>query len=407
MIILLVCSRHNYGDARRGVGTEYANFIPALRGLGHEVFHFDSWERARYRDFGELNQDLLRRVDEVKPDVVFSVQTNFELWSETWLSLRRAGGPILINWGTDDSWRYPSFSRFVVESFDAYVTTSYTAFERLRKGGHDRVFLSQWAVLSTATTVPLVYKDCTRNVSFIGTARPARKRWIQELGKRGVEVDCFGHGFPNGSIAASDIPRLMRESRLSINFADSVRGLSRGRLALSRQLKSRVFEVAGASTLLLTEPVPELAAHYQIGSEIDVFTSPDQLAERIGHYLANPDLRDAVAYAGYRRTVADHTYERRFEGVIQFAVEKRAVYLTRLPKRDNVQFDTVVSTYRSVSPLMRLLGRALTIACRMVWGPIRGPRAARRIAFEISWRVAGGRTYSALGLPGRLFYDST
>jgi spore maturation protein CgeB len=381
--------------------------MPALRGLGHEVVHFDSWERARYRDFGELNQDLLSRVDEINPDVVFAVQTNFELWSETWLRLRRAGGPILINWGTDDSWRYRSFSRYVVDSFDAYVTTNYPAFERLRKDGHDRAFLSQWAVPLAATKAPLLYADCTRNVSFIGAARPTRRRWIHDLGKRGVEIDCFGHGFPNGSVAASDISRLMRESRLSINFADSVRVFSKGRLSMSKQLKARIFEVAGASTLLLTEPVAELATYYHVGSEIDVFTDPDQLAERIGHYLANPVARDAVAFAGYRRTVTDHTYERRLEDVIRFALERRAACATRLAKKDDVKFDIVVAEHRSVSPLVRLLGRVLTAACRMVWGPIRGPRAARRIAFEISWRIAGRRTYSAMGLPGRLFYDAS
>jgi len=31
-------------------------------------------------------------------------------------------------------------------------------------------------------------------------------------------------------------------------------------------------------------------------------------------------------------------------------------------------------------------------------------RAARRLLFEISWRLGGRRTYSAAGLPGRLFY---
>jgi spore maturation protein CgeB len=39
-----------------------------------------------------------------------------------------------------------------------------------------------------------------------------------------------------------------------------------------------------------------------------------------------------------------------------------------------------------------------------VFGRVRGPRAARRLVYELSWRLAGKTTYCARGLPGRLFY---
>jgi spore maturation protein CgeB len=49
--------------------------------------------------------------------------------------------------------------------------------------------------------------------------------------------------------------------------------------------------------------------------------------------------------------------------------------------------------------------RALLLAvCQPLWGRYRGGRAARRILFEFSWRIFGETTYSARGLPGRLFY---
>ena len=37
MRVLCVFGEHNYGDPNRGEGYEYANFVPALRRLGHEV----------------------------------------------------------------------------------------------------------------------------------------------------------------------------------------------------------------------------------------------------------------------------------------------------------------------------------------------------------------------------------
>jgi spore maturation protein CgeB len=46
----------------------------------------------------------------------------------------------------------------------------------------------------------------------------------------------------------------------------------------------------------------------------------------------------------------------------------------------------------------------LLLPCLFFWGKSRGGRAARRILFELSWRLFGRKTYTAMGWPGRLFY---
>jgi spore maturation protein CgeB len=53
---------------------------------------------------------------------------------------------------------------------------------------------------------------------------------------------------------------------------------------------------------------------------------------------------------------------------------------------------------------MHLLRAMLVAPLSLIFGPRRGARAARRILFELSWRVAGAKTYSASGWPGRIFY---
>ena len=112
MRILCVFGRHNYGDPARGEGYEYSNFLPALRNLGHEVQLFDSFSRIPYSDFAALNKALLESAESFRPDVVFCVLMGYEVWLET-LDLIHATGTYLVNWGTDDSWKYDQFSRFV------------------------------------------------------------------------------------------------------------------------------------------------------------------------------------------------------------------------------------------------------------------------------------------------------
>jgi spore maturation protein CgeB len=53
---------------------------------------------------------------------------------------------------------------------------------------------------------------------------------------------------------------------------------------------------------------------------------------------------------------------------------------------------------------LRVLKAILVFPLSLLFGKRRGARAARRLLFELSWRVAGAKTYRASGWPGRLFY---
>ncbi len=79
MRILCVFGQYNYGEPSRGEGYEFSNFIPTFRRLGHEVLFLESWNRERYKDFRELNEIFLRTVEEKRPDIVFSVLSNYEI----------------------------------------------------------------------------------------------------------------------------------------------------------------------------------------------------------------------------------------------------------------------------------------------------------------------------------------
>ena len=94
MKILCVFGRYAYGDPLRGDGYEYTNFLPAFAALGHEIELFDSFDRRGYPDFADLNQRLLGRVIAFKPDVIFCVLMNYEVWSERSTSFARTLRPL-------------------------------------------------------------------------------------------------------------------------------------------------------------------------------------------------------------------------------------------------------------------------------------------------------------------------
>jgi spore maturation protein CgeB len=399
--VLCVLGRHAYGDPARGEGYEHANFLPALAALGHETHVFDSLDRTAYRDFAELNEAFLSRVEAVRPDAILCVLMHYEIWLESLDRVRARYRVPIINWGTDDSWKYEQFARFVAPHVDLYVTTSKAAFEQASREGLENVVLSQWGADGEALAEPLPARECRYPVSFVGAAYGNRRKWIGTLAARGVKVHCFGHGWPDGPVLTADVRRIARESVVSLNFGDSGvhwRGLLPYR---SRQIKARIFEVPASGGFLMTEPAEALADCFRIGEEIEVFGSPDEAAAKIQRYLANQELRDRVARAGQERTRREHTYAQRFSRLLDEAVRRTCI--RGLVARIDLPSVERAESY-AIPWWMRLLRALLVVPATALFGVHRGPRAVRRLIFELSWRVAGPHTYSARGWPGRLFY---
>lgn len=400
MRILCVFGRYNYGDPARGEGYEYTNFIPALKNLGHEVELFDSFSRPEYNDFAGLNRALVLKVNSFRPEIVFCVLMGYEVWLETFELIRRSGAR-LVHWGTDDSWKYPQFSRLIASCFDVWVTTARSAMEAAGEDGLTNFHLSQWAAGQSDLHPPLPAAACRYAASFIGSAYGNRPKWIQGLKERGIDVACFGHGWPQGPVSSSDVRRIIRESLVSLNFGDSgvqFRGLLPYR---SRQIKARIFEVPGAGGCLLTEPAENLDSYYEAGRELDVFSSPDELANRIRLLTSEPHLRDRIAQAGYERTAAEHTYEIRFSEVFKLLPPTTGFEPINLPAFEST------ARYHRLSPTARLARWIYTAPFRLVWGERRGMRAARRLLFELLWRVTGRTVYTSGSLPGRWFYHES
>jgi spore maturation protein CgeB len=401
MKILCIFGKHAYGDTARGEGYEYANFLPSLRALGHETDIFDSFDRGAYSDFADLNRRLVSAVADMRPDLLFCVLMHYEVWTET-LDLLRSQTPVaVLHWGTDDSWKFRQFSRFLAPHVDVHVTTDKAAFAMAQQSGLNNVALSQWAASDAGLAAPITSTECAYEVSFVGAAYGERRSLVEAIRKKGIAVSCFGHGWENGPVSAADVQSIYRRSRISINIAEASWQLGGVR---SRQIKARSFEVPGAGGFLLTQVVPGLGDYFDLDREIATFEGPDELEARIRQFLENPEQRDQRARNGHARVARDHTYARRFKPLIADAVRVGAQRLR--PEGWNIgpaALEMQTARHRT-GPGAAALRSAMITAGQLLYGNERGARAARRLAFEVSWRLSGKHTYSSRGWPGRLFY---
>jgi spore maturation protein CgeB len=352
---------------------------------------FDNLDRNAYSGFAELNRDLLSKAFQYRPDIILFVLMHYEVWMETLDILKLELNAALIHWATDDSWKYRQFSRYLAPHFHIHATTYHGAVLASQRDGLRNVVQTQWAANASTLQEPLTAEQCRYPVTFIGTNYGNRAAWIEALRARGVEVTCFGHGWPGGAISAERIPEIMRNSVVSLNFGDSGVVWNGWIPSRSRQIKARIFEVPGAGGFLLTEPAEDLDRYFAIGQEIETFASLDELVSKIEYYLDHPSKRSEIATAGYLRVRHEHTYEERFKDLMKRAETiQQAVRSRTSTSRLGVLpgFESLVRSHQSTL-LLRLLRWVLLLPCIAIFGRRRGPRAARRILFELSWRLAG------------------
>ena len=387
MKILCVFGKYQYGKKDRGLSTEYFSFIPAFEKLGHEGCFFDSWDRALYNNFIELNNSLLDVVKKEKPDIIFSVQLGYEIWLETWDYIRANFRCKTINWCTDDSWKYKEHSKFLALHFDLMVTTYEEFLPRYKQQGANAI-LSTWAIPAQWVLKPKKASDCKYKVSFIGAAHGDRKEKIIKLKEAGIDVSCFGYGWENGVIDADDIPKIFNDSIISLNFANS---------SGENQIKARVFEVTGSGGFLLTEDAKNLDKVLN-GNEIALFDDMNDCIRKIKYYLNNLELRDSLVVNSFQKTSKNYTYVNRVKVIIDVVqrIEKKSL--------ESIDFSKVLEKHKKNIFLIFIRGLLLLLG-KAIYGKKKGGRFARRVAYEFSWRVFGSNTYKSKGIVGRMFYS--
>jgi hypothetical protein len=113
--------------------------------------------------------------------------------------------------------------------------------------------------------------------------------------------------------------RLYSESRISVGFV--VVGDTHRTKKPGYQVRLREFEAPMSGAFYLTGYFEELDEFYDIGREIAVYRSHEELVDRCRWYLAHEAEREAIRRAGLARAQRDHTWERRFAGFF-VALEK-------------------------------------------------------------------------------------
>jgi len=317
---------------------EAHNLLPALGKLG-EVVHFDwgaegfppdsKWTREHVRDFNAL---LLARFEAALKDgpiqLFFGYLTGRNVRPETVRAIRRHGAAA-ANLCLDDrakfkgKWKHGAWTGTcsIAAAFDVCWTSTRTACEKYLVEGANPIFLPEGANpgIYHAPAEPVPFDH---DVSFVGQCYGMRPKFVAALAERGIRVETFGFGWPNGPIPVEKMVEVYHTSRINLGFGGV------GNSALLVCLKGRDFEVPMSGGLYVTQINPELATAYALDREIVCYRGVDDLAEKLHHLLAHPDEADRIRRAGHARAASEHTWDHRFARLLarMVGVEPAAPY---------------------------------------------------------------------------------
>ena len=115
----------------------------------------------------------------------------------------------------------------------------------------------------------------------------------------------------HGSVPEAALADLIRRSKVNIGITRMI-GEDPNRPGIN-QVKLRDFEVPAAGGFHLVEESEDHAGLFEIGLEIETWRTPAELIDKIRYYLANESARSAIAEAGRRRVLTEHTWAHRFD----------------------------------------------------------------------------------------------
>jgi len=159
---------------------------------------------------------------------------------------------------------------------------------------------------------------------------PYRAWYPNKVQRAGIDMHVWGFGWNAGRLDRDGMIDVFNQSRINLNLSNCVswdlRYLAsspkaiKDTLTASRRkdpktremVKARHFEINACGGFQLSYYVEGLERHYQIGEEIALYGSIEDIVDKVRYYLKHEDEREAIAQRGYERTLRDHSMEKRF-----------------------------------------------------------------------------------------------
>ncbi|GGH62959.1 CgeB family protein [Rothia aerolata] len=250
----------------------------------------------------------LQVLNQVKPDKLIVIKGD-TLNENFWQAVRERKIPYIL-WLYDDLKRH-RYTRDFLRELPTVVSYARSEAEEFAAEGINAHFVANGydpkLAEFPATRVP--------EIVFVGSRYENREKMMLALKEAGVPVRVFGRGWshhPFDRLRTWELrrPDLPAERDIPLAEAYRVQAAAAGALnvhGLQAGLAMRTFEVPGMNGLQLIDR-PDVEEFYEIGTEVLLYRSTEELIELCQRIVADPSWSDSIRAAGLSRSQAEHTF---------------------------------------------------------------------------------------------------
>ena len=292
----------------------YQNWYQPLKDLSNEIIVFDP--REVYFKYGKENMnnlfiDLIRKE---KPDYVFLTMIHDEFLLETFEKVKEVSPKTkLINFFSDDEWRFDNYSKYFSPLIDFCITSYEPTYKKARKLRLNNFYLMPFSC--NTNIFKKLKEEKIYDIGFIGQPTPERARVLSKLIENGVKVNIWGKGWENtpefqkikGNYhgIAEDINKTTNQIKIMLNFIMDDRDEK-------IQIKGRITHVAGSGTFQIITDNTETKSMFLEDKEVAYFKNQEDLENEIKYYLSNEKEREEIAARAHKKILNEYTWDKMF-----------------------------------------------------------------------------------------------
>ncbi len=126
---------------------------------------------------------------------------------------------------------------------------------------------------------------------------------LTELPKKAKFSNEFLKRIDNSKLFGLEMLKVIAKSKIGLNIHGGIAG--------DYAANSRLFEITGAGACMITDWKKNINTFFEPDKEILTYKSADECTEKVTYLLSHPEERKLIAEAGHKRTLTDHTFEKR------------------------------------------------------------------------------------------------
>ena len=274
-----------------------------------------------------FNRRLINEIKLFQPDILLLYGSNWGVFPKTLKKIKSIlpNCKIVLLEGNLHFWRWYQCEAFQYYDY-LFVTDSYPIpLLKLYSSGLKNVaFIGQCCDPDEHGRMDLCSSDKKRfgaEVAFIGGGRSRRRDLFEQLTDYRLKLWGWGWDRSTKLIDFVEKETVFGLKKTKIYNATTICPNYQSGLYQVNGISPRIFEIACAGKLPFSEPQPDIKKFFNVGDDIVLFNSPEELRKKIDYHLKHMDETERMAERARQLVLSRHTYRHRAEQILNTVID--------------------------------------------------------------------------------------